>query len=147
ILGYPHEYRGKEPFSERETKAVKAFIENRSIIIAIDFHTGAEEVIFYPFGYTNEKQPEDIKTFLSIAQNISSINRYKYMEAGEGVIGMAIDWMYEKHRIYAMIIELCGSVAPTDENTIREIFSTNLPVLYYLIERVIEWYHSPTKHK
>ena len=138
ILGYPPEYRGEKPFSEKETKAVKAFIENRSIIIAVDFHTGAGKVIFYPFGYTDEKQPEDIKTFLSIAQNISSINKYKYMEAGEGVIGMAIDWMYEKHGIYAIIIELCGSIAPTDENTIREIFTANLPALHYLIERAIE---------
>ncbi len=145
FLGYPPEYRGEKPFSEKETRAVKAFVDNRSITIAIDFHTGAGKIIFYPFGYTDKKKPADIKTFISIAENISSINGYAYKEAGEGVIGMAIDWMYEKHRIYAMIIELSKEVAPSDKIKLKKIFDANLPVTYYLIERAISMKQNTNK--
>lgn len=136
LLGYPPEYRGEKPFSEKETKAIKEFVENRSFVIAIDFHTGAGEIIFYPFGYTDEK-PKDITTFISIAENISRINNYSFREAGKAAIGMAIDWMYEKEDIYAFIIELSREVAPSEEEKVKEIFEKNLPVNYYLIDRAI----------
>lgn len=138
FLGYPPEYRGEKPFSERETKAIKNFVESRNITIAIDFHTGAGKIIFYPFGYTDKKKPKDLEKFISIAENISSINGYDYAEAGEGVIGMAIDWLYEKHGIYALIIELTRNVAPRDAEEVREIIQLNLPVMHYIINRAIE---------
>jgi len=144
IFGYPPEYRGEKPFSEKETRAIKNFVENRSIIIAIDYHTGAGKIIFYPFGYTDSKKPTNLAIFISLAENISAINGYEYAEAGRGVVGMAIDWMYEKHGIYALIIELCKEIAPKDDRIIKEIFAANLPASYYLIKRAIEMHFNKT---
>jgi len=137
FMGYPPEYRGIEPFSEKETRAVRDFIKERNILIAADYHTGAGKVIFYPFGYTNAPPPDE-KTFVSIAENISRINGYSFQEAGVGVTGMAMDWMYERHGIYAFVVEVSGEIAPSDVEKMKKIVRENMPVNIYLIERAIE---------
>ena len=137
FMGYPPEYRGKKPFSENESRAVKNFVEKRDFIIAVDYHTGAGKTIFYPFGYTDE-EPPDIATFLSLAENISAINHYSFQEAGKAAVGMAMDWMYKSQGIYALIIEVSGEIAPEDEKKMKEIVEENTPVNIYLIKRAIE---------
>ncbi|MCD6481766.1 MAG: hypothetical protein J7L31_05800 [Thermoplasmata archaeon] len=137
ILGYPPEYRGEGPFSENESRAVRDFVEERNFIMAADYHTGAGKVIFYPFGYTDEPA-RDEATFISIAENMSRINGCSFREAGIGVTGMAIDWMYESKGIYALIVEISGDVAPLDKEVVNEIIAENIPAAIYFVERAIE---------
>ena len=141
MLGYPPEYRGEKPFSENETKAIKNFVENRHIILAADFHTGAGKIIFYPYGYTNKK-PKDEATFISIAENISAINGYAFSEAGKAATGMEMDWLYNKHGVYAIIIEISREIAPQEEYKMEEIVRENIPACMYLINRGIEFMES-----
>lgn len=49
------DYRGKEPFSEPETKAMKRFIEkNKEIVSCMNFHAWGDLWI-YPYNYTSDK--------------------------------------------------------------------------------------------
>ena len=136
-MGYPPEYRGTKPFSESESRAVRDFVEERNFIMAADYHTGAGKIIFYPFGYTDEPASDEA-TFISIAENMSRINGCSFREAGVGVTGMAIDWMYGCKGIYALIVEISGDVAPQDERVVDEIIAENIPAAIYFVERAIQ---------
>jgi hypothetical protein len=137
-MGY---YRGPYPFSENETQAVKRFIDNHTITISVDYHIFGEG-IEYPqlWNYT----PESDKTiFVSIAQNISKINGYKFDTEKKlkwaNRSGLLEYWAYATHNIFSFIIELCDSgklVIFPDKVEILKLCNTHLLVNLYLAERV-----------
>ena len=135
-------YRGPYPFSEPESRAMKQFIENHSVIIYMDYHSYFES-IQYPWGWTGDPTPDE-NIFVSIAENISNINGYKINQYGKNypILGLSKDWMYDKYGIFAMGIELSptnadGYSSPGMNKPLLPICKTHVLVNLYLAERAM----------
>jgi len=132
-------YRGPYPFSEKETQAVKQFVEAQDISICISYHTYGE-LIFYPWMHTSEQTPDE-PLFRSVGENISRINHYELYLKNErliprygGTLGSAENWLY-RQGILAFTVELCKVRAPTDPSVVYEVCMTHTLVHLYLCER------------
>ena len=101
-------YRGTAPFSEPETRAIRDFVLSHNFVIAVNYHSG-EEMVLYPWGYTRSLQPPppDIDYFTEIGKTIESITGYYCQQACYLYLasGSAIDWMYHNKSIIAFTIE------------------------------------------
>lgn len=110
-------YRGEEPFSEKETQAVKAFVETHDISISLSYHDYGEFMLF-PWMHTSRRTPHE-SLFRSIGENMSAINKYDlriYGQYGDreylipryqGTPGSSENWLYGEHEILAYTMELC----------------------------------------
>lgn len=135
-LGY---YRGPEAFSEPESSAVKDFIENHHVTISVDYHTYGEKIIYpQPWRYTN---PDDNSTFVSLAENVSKINGYRFNPRinWSNISGNYPYWAYTTQGIFPLTIELCNSSKQNkdpDQPYLLNVFYNHLLVNLYLAERL-----------
>ena len=134
-------YRGPRPFSENETRAVKSFVENHDIGIALSFHSYSE-VMFFPWYHTSKDAPDE-ELYLSIGENMSSINKYRLLVGGDyiiprlgGTLGTFENWAYGEHRILSFTMELCRTRIPTNPNIVLDACVKHVGVNLYLSERV-----------
>jgi len=133
-------YRGEEPFSEKETKAVKNFVEGEDIKISLSYHSYSE-IIMYPWTHTSQRTPDENK-FLSIAQGMSSIDGY-YIYNGRttilpwpgGTIGTSENWFYGEQGILSFTMELCKSKAPTNPAVVYDCCLKHVGVNLYVCEQ------------
>ncbi len=139
-------YRGPSPFSEPETQAVKAFVEEHTNIKSmISFHSFSE-VILYPWGGLKQDPPEqDRGTFESLAKDMAKFNGYGYGSAAKVMYvasGETCDWAYKDHQIFCFTIELSpksaleGGFYPGSE-IIKPTFEKNLGAIKILAERTM----------
>jgi carboxypeptidase T len=103
-------YRGSNPFSEPETKAIKTFIEaHDNINVLLSFHSFSE-LILYPWGNTTAPLPSerDRRTYEVMAEEMSKWNNYRPMQASELYVasGDTCDWAWAEHRIFCFTFEL-----------------------------------------
>lgn len=101
-------FRGPAPFSEPETRAIREFVEQQDIFIALNYHAFGNYFI-YPWGYTEENNP-DISAFENYGELMALDNGFKHGNSQETVgyptNGSSDDWMYAEHGIFAMTPEL-----------------------------------------
>ena len=114
-------YRGTEPFSEPETRAMRDFFQdNQNIVATIDYHSYSQ-LILYPFGYSDDAIPEDETLMrdlaVRMASSIEQVHGEEYLpipaNAFYPVSGASLDWTYGAEGIYSFTIEL----RPTDPFT------------------------------
>ena len=114
-------YRGPAGFSEPETRAVKAFCENHSFKIALNYHTYSN-LIIHPWGYEN-LQCDDSLLFWNLTREMSKENNYR-IGTGMQVLnynsnGSSDDFMYaqtaQKPKILAMTPEVGDWFWPTQD--------------------------------
>ena len=124
-------YRGTSPFSEPETRAMKAFCESHNFKIALNYHTYSNLVI-HPWGYDNI-QCEDSTLFRNLTKEMTRENNYR-IGTGMEVLnynsnGSSDDFMYstqpEKPKIMAMTPEVGDWFWPT-QNEILGLCVENL---------------------
>jgi len=127
-------YRGPYPFSENESIAIRDFVENRSIITGIDYHSKGKKIV-YPWSWT-KNSPQDEQIFLSIAENISKINDFEILQGCNMyyTFGSFTDWIYGEHNSIHFLFEL-DSIEGTP---MVETCETHLLVNLYLAERAME---------
>lgn len=124
-LGTSETYRGINAFSELETKAISQFCENRSFVIAMNYHSHGNKLII-PWGYL-DKPTEDSAIYLSMA---SEMTRYNNFEVGTSlqtlaykVNGVADDWMYGeqtlKNKTFAFTPEVGYAFWPQRKDIIQ----------------------------
>ncbi|OFY28286.1 MAG: hypothetical protein A2X01_08170 [Bacteroidetes bacterium GWF2_35_48] len=114
-IGWHVWYRGDSAFSEPETQAVKYFLENHQIKIALNWHAYGNMII-YPWNYQNY-YTEDSLFFETLGKNISAKNHYRYGTVHETYgyqsNGDADDWGYgelmSKNKIMSFTGE-CGNM-------------------------------------
>lgn len=105
-------YRGDAPFSEPETQAVRDYCSENDFIIALNFHSYGE-LIIYPWSAL-ESECEDSLFFRAFGANASDGNGFIFGTdmttlnyQGRGV---SDDWMYlsdeNRDKIYAMTVEV-----------------------------------------
>ena len=140
MLDSSFNYRGPHPFSENETIAVRDFVETQDISISLSFHSYSE-IMFYPWMHTSRPTShEDL--FISIGENMSSINKYHLITGGQyiiprygGTLGSSENWLYRERGILSFTMELCKEFAPTDPAVVSNVCLTHVGVNLYVCER------------
>ena len=104
-------YRGPEPFSEPETKAMKTFCEAHEFQIALNCHTYSN-LLIHPWDYDDEITP-DHETFQAFGKIMTRKNDYRYgisVDVLYPINGGVNDWMYgeqsTKNKIYSFLPEV-----------------------------------------
>lgn len=102
-------YRGPEPASEPETKAMMAFVEDVRPVFDISYHSYSELVI-YPYGCRPERaQTKEVVE--KIGKEVARLIDYDPGTAWEllyNADGGDIDWMYDAYQVIPFVIELNG---------------------------------------
>ncbi|MFQ5709707.1 MAG: M14 family metallopeptidase [bacterium] len=137
-------YRGPEPFSEPETKVLKAFIEQHAFKALISYHSYSQLVLF-PWGYTNDPAPDEplmSNLAQTMADSILAVHGKTYVPEQSSDLylasGDATDWLYGETRVPSYTIELRprssfpGFQLP--ESEIQPTFEENLPAALFLIQ-------------
>jgi len=146
-----HNYRGPEPFSEPETRAIRDFMldSNKNFQAVLSYHAYSQ-LILYPWGFTNEPAP-DSSVLNTLATEMSDIiynihgKTYTPQQASQLYLtsGDLTDWVYGTLRIPAFTIELRPPqwhIIPGFELPEHEILDTceeNSPAALYLIRWVV----------
>ena len=109
---YSEAYRGPSAFSEIETSTIKSFCESHNFLLALNYHTFGN-LLIYPWGYKSAAFTPDSTLFDNYAQKLTADNQYLY-GVGEKTVGYLVngdsdDWMYgeqgTKNKIISMTPE------------------------------------------
>jgi carboxypeptidase T len=111
---YPEDlaYRGSAPFSEPETQAIRNFCIDRQFLLALNYHSYSN-VLIYPWGYLDE-ETEDSLIYREYASAMTRHNGYAY-GTGDQVIGYptngdADDWMYGERSVKPKVLSMTPEV-------------------------------------
>ena len=143
-------YRGPTPFSAPETRAVRDLFLKKTFGAVVSYHS-FDQVILYPWGYTNlpsDRDGEMRDIAVEMANRIKAVNGRAYAPGQSGkdlylTNGDANDWTFGVSGIPSFTIEL----PPIDEllggffnreEDIAPIFQENLPALLYLVDRTVQ---------
>jgi hypothetical protein len=143
-------YRGPEPFSAPEARALADFVDSRvidgqqQIRTHISLHTNGE-LILWPWGYTRRNlagpmTKADRNAFVAMAHDMAATNGYRVMQSASWYItdGEQSDWMYGRHGIFSFTVELYPPLPtfnhhPPDEKIAKQT-KRNRQALLYLID-------------
>lgn len=120
-------YRGKAPFSEPETRAVRNFCRQHRFKICLNYHTYGQ-VLIYPYGYQNRQTP-DSTTYGRLGGEIVRESHYAIGTAQQTlsykVSGGSDDYMYAaepgKPKIYAYTPEVGLGFWPLEDEILPQI--------------------------
>ncbi len=118
-------HRGKEAFSENETRAIRDFVKQHDFVFAISYHS-YYQLILYPWGYTYNSS-EDDALFKAVAEDMANLITNKAGSAFPGydpqqgsdlymTSGTTDDWLYGEMGVYAFCIELYPDFWDNDAN-------------------------------
>ena len=143
-------YRGWEPFSAPETRAIRDFVNSRvidgqqQIRTHITLHANGE-LILWPWGYTTRNlagpmTKADRDAFVAMAHDMAETNGYQVMQSSSWYItdGDQVDWMYGRHGIFSFTFEVYPALPtfnhyPADEKIAQQT-QRNRAALLYLID-------------
>lgn len=101
-------YRGTEPFSEPETRAIRNLCNEHDFKLALNFHSYGN-LLVHPFGYNDMNTPDSV-TFNHYGSLLTRLNRFIFGKGSETVgyttNGDSDDWMYGELGIFAMTPEV-----------------------------------------
>jgi hypothetical protein len=104
-------YRGAEPFSEPEIRAVSNFVAQHDFMLALNYHAYGN-FLLYPWGFDGSVNPDSL-VFANYGDLLSSKSGYKAgtteQTLGYLANGVAADWMYAVHDVIAVTPELGDS--------------------------------------
>ena len=147
-------YRGPEPFSAPESRAIRDFVNSRvidgrqQIRTAITFHSAGEEIL-WPYGYTKADVPSDMTAddhaaFVALGRKMAASNGYTPKQSSSLYLtdGDQIDWAYGRHRIFIFTFEMYPTHEQDSTNTrfyppgslIERETTRNRDAIYRLIE-------------
>jgi len=145
-------YRGKQPFSAPETRAIRDFVLSRRvgglqrIVTHITFHA-AGEFVLWPYGHTYRNVPPDMTKIDELAlrrmgHKMAKTNGYTAQQSSSmyPTYGDESDWLYGTQRVFSYTFELYPTNAdtsstrhyPPDELIGRETKRNRAAVLYLM---------------
>ena len=139
-------YRGTEPFSESEIKAIRDFTLDNNFLLSIAYHSSrsgcVSEKVIYPWIWEGEKSAPDIDVIselgLEIAQRIPTQDGqgYYYPTNSKSMRGNAHDWIYANTGCIQYLIEVGTSDMQSDNiDIIEDTISRNMQGLLYLLKK------------
>ena len=101
-------YRGATPFSEPETRAVRAVFDRRPFQFCLNYHAYSN-VYLYPWGYTSTPM-DSLEAYHRWIRRLSTFNHYPYGTGTEMIgyhtNGGAVDWQYGDRGVMALVPEV-----------------------------------------
>ncbi len=131
-------YRGPSPFSEPETQAIKWLTDSIQPIVAIDYHTYSN-LLMFPWGYANIPIPDD-SVMRAFAERMTEVNGYAVGRPGEllyNANGVTVDWWYSDSthpKIFAYTAEVGEDFWQPDTTIILGQINENIPMNMLLAE-------------
>lgn len=115
-------WRGPKPFSEPETKTMRAFQDNRNFAKVMDFHSYAEQV---RTNYGNcAHLPKDIDDHFKVIRN-SVADKMDYQASRSCCMGGDIHYAYNRHGSLAYLVETGTSFQPPaheKDNVVKDVW-------------------------
>lgn len=129
-------YRGFLPFSEPETKAMKAFVESHSFVTSISWHSGMEAIL-YPWVYTKKDTPDN-DLYRAMSLYMSAVSGYPYGNSNNEAVyvanGELDDWLYGIHNVLGFTVEVYGGMS----NNMWQFFNPPTSQIVPIIEKNIK---------
>lgn len=132
-------YRGENPFSEPETRALAKLTREKRFLLSVTYHSQGE-VIYYPWDWRGRKAPDD-QLLTTIARGLAgSIQTmrgdtcYK-AEYGAGLVGQSYPWMYGVLGTFDFVVETGKGAIMMPPGEIEGIVRANLNGARYMLEK------------
>ncbi len=137
-------YRGPEPFSESETRAVAALAKQEKFLLSVAYHSarsGTPEIIYYSWEWEATKTPPDVEIMSGMANILS---QRVLNESGDGNYavtpgktprGNAHDWFYTQTGSIQFLIEVGTNNLQPNADIVDDTVDRNLEGLFYLLNR------------
>ncbi len=131
-------YRGTEPKSERETRALLQLFEEKRFVSALSFHSYSE-LILYPWGYDKSATP-DAGEYKQRADAMAALNGYRPGQVSRILYtagGATDDTFYKEYGAWAYTFELGKQFVPP-ESEIEPICNQNLPSVMLFLKNSLD---------
>ncbi len=106
-------YRGRAAFSEPETQAIKKLTEEHNFVIAMNYHSYSN-LLIYPWGYRSNFVTPDDGPFRAMSEYMVEANNYTYgtpnQTVGYNANGASDDWMYGEQTTKPKILAITPEV-------------------------------------
>ncbi len=130
-------YRGRAPFSEPETAALRDLAAAHRFAAVVNYHSYARAVLL-PWGYIYANTPHH-QVFLELGRNLSAASGYKYGNWAMGMLygtnGDADDYFYGASQgarpCFSVTIEVGTAFHPPEEEMSR-LIAENRPASLYI---------------
>ena len=153
-------YRGQEPFSESEVRAIRDFALENDFLLSVAYHSSrsgcvAEKVI-YPWLWGETKPSPDLaissRLGEEIAQLIPKEAEFGHYQPANSISrkGNAHDWFYKHTGCLQYLIETgTENIQASDEAIIDDTIERNLVGLFHLLKRAAsnDSQGGPEKHQ
>jgi len=135
-------YQGTSAFSEPETQAIEALVENHHFVAGISYHSYSE-LVLYPFGYADgvvapdQAALEELATDMAVTIPSQYGGNYTPEAAWElyPCTGTTDDYSYGTHGIFSFTIELATEFIPP-AGQVAGICDDNIEAAMILLDRV-----------
>jgi len=131
-------YKGDEPFSEKETQAVRDIAAENGFAVSISYHSYGGNILF-PWSYTDKEKCDHHNELKDIALKMNEHVNYRVIQSADlyPSAGDTDDWLYSQHRTFAFTFELGESFIPEDE-LVDGICEKNVKAALTLLENIPE---------
>ncbi len=139
-------YRGTEPFSEPEIRAIRDFTLDNNFLLSIAYHSSrsgcVSEKVIYPWIWEDDKSAPDIDVIselgIEISQKIPTQDGlgYYYPTNSKSMRGNAHDWLYANTGCIQYLIEVGTSDIQSDDiGVIEDTIGRNMQGLLHLLKK------------
>ncbi|HDL18650.1 MAG TPA: hypothetical protein ENH29_06320 [Bacteroidetes bacterium] len=133
-------YRGTAPVSESETRALVNLANRERFVLAVDYHSFGESVLF---PWANEMKPPDAELIRDVAAHLA--DRLERNRKGKkyrtiplnGKSGQSANWLYAKFRTLAFIVETGDEYFPSFRE-IAGLVESQWQGVTYLLNRTLQ---------
>ena len=143
-------YKGEEPFSESESRAIRDLALENDFVFSIVWHSSRSgnlsEKVFTSWKWEEVKESPDLGIMKSIADyfagNISTEDGTStYLSVFSGSRnGKLHDWFYRETGCIQYLVECGTSNLQPDSTLIENTIDRNKPAMVYLMDRAIGYY-------
>lgn len=139
-------YRGSEPFSERETQAIRNLALEKQFLLSVAYHSSrsgcVSEKIIFPWKWEEVKPSPDFEVAHNLASSISSfvpkevdVGFYDVTES-KSRKGNAHDWFYSQTGCLQYLIEAgTQNIQSTDSMLVEDTIGRNIKGLVHILNR------------
>ncbi len=135
-------YRGPEPFSEPETRAVRDLILSRRFIFSINYHSSRSghnsELVIEPW-YWDGRYPPDDRAINALGDTLAALIpsangewSYDCVRSGQRV-GQEQEWAYQAAGTFMYLIEAGRSIQP-DSTGLEAVVDANLDAAFFMMD-------------
>ena len=133
-------FHGNSPNSESEIQAIVDLAERERFILAVDYHSFGE-LVLYP--WSNEMKPPDFDLISELSEMfVNKLDKYgrnkKYKTLPlNGKSGQSANWFYSNFRTISLIVEVGPEYFPTNK-MLNEIVISQLNGVEFLLNRILK---------